>query len=69
MPNTTTHSPAPPSPLLLCDRLIALAQEADRAGFAITAGHLAELAESMFEEQPRRPATRRATARTPRASG
>lgn len=52
-----TISPAPPplpSPLILCDRLIALAQDADRAGFAITAEHLVHLAESLFEE-PGRP--------------
>ncbi len=49
-----TPSPAPPpSPLILCDRLIALAQEADRAGFAVTAEHLVHLAESVFEEPVR----------------
>ena len=38
------------SPLVLCDRLITLAQDADRAGFAVTAEHLVHLAHSMFEE-------------------
>jgi hypothetical protein len=47
----TIPHPAP-SPLLLCDRLITLAQQADRAGYTVTAHHLALLAESMFEEQP-----------------
>ena len=41
------------SPLMLCDRLITLAQEADRAGFAGTARHLVQLAQSVFDE-PRR---------------
>lgn len=41
-----------PSPLLLCDKLITLAQQADRAGYTLTAHHLALLAESMFEERP-----------------
>jgi hypothetical protein len=52
MPATSLASP--PSPLLLCDTLITLAQQADRAGYAITAHHLAILAETMFEEQPAR---------------
>ncbi len=38
------------SPLVLCDRLISLAQDADRAGFVMTAEHLVILAHSMFEE-------------------
>lgn len=42
--------PAPPlSPLVLCDRLIGLAQDAQRAGFAVTAEHLLYLAETLFE--------------------
>ncbi len=40
-----------PSPLVLCDRLISLAQDADRAGFLVTADHLVQLAHSMFEER------------------
>lgn len=44
-----------PSPLLLCDSLISLAQQADRAGYPVTAHHLALLAETMFEERPRAP--------------
>lgn len=54
-PNPSTAPPPPlASPLILCDRLIALAQDADRAGFAITAEHLIHLAEAVFEE-PTRP--------------
>jgi hypothetical protein len=40
-----------PSPLMLCDRLLTLAQDADRAGYAVTAGHLLELAHTVFEEK------------------
>jgi hypothetical protein len=48
-----THSSAPKvvSPLILCDRLIALAQEADRAGHVATASDLVRLAHSVFEEK------------------
>lgn len=47
-----TRRPPPPlpSPLVLCDRLLSLAQDADRAGFAVTADHLVKLAYTMFEE-------------------
>ena len=38
------------SPLLLCDHLIALAQEADRAGYPNTAAHLVALVDGMFDE-------------------
>ena len=40
------------SPLMICDQLISLAQNADRAGLAITAEHLVHLALSVFDEQP-----------------
>jgi hypothetical protein len=40
-----------PSPLMLCDRLLTLAQDADRAGYAATAEHLLELADAVFEEK------------------
>ena len=43
----------PVSPLVLSDRLITLAQDADRAGFAATAEHLVTLACSVFDEAPR----------------
>jgi hypothetical protein len=41
-----------PSPLLLCDRLLSLAQDADRAGCAVTAEHLFHLAHAVFDERP-----------------
>jgi hypothetical protein len=42
-----------PSPLMLCDRLLTLAQDADRAGLAITAEHLLHLAHGVFDEPKR----------------
>ena len=46
------HRPsARPSPLMLSDRLLTLAEDADRAGCAMTAGHLLELAHSVLDEQ------------------
>ena len=45
-------TPTPPaSSLVLCDRLITLAQDADRAGFAITAEQLVHLAHTVLEEK------------------
>jgi hypothetical protein len=41
------------SPLVLSDRLLALAQDADRAGFTGTAEQLVSLACSVFDEAPR----------------
>ena len=49
---TPAHRPAPVSPLVLSDRLIALAQAADRAGFTDTAGKLVHLACSVLDEAP-----------------
>ena len=43
--------PIAASPLVLCDRLLTLAQDADRAGFAVTAEHLLHLAHTVFEEK------------------
>jgi hypothetical protein len=40
-----------PSALILCDRLLTLAQDADRAGLAITAEHLLHLAHAVFDER------------------
>ena len=50
-----TPSPAH-SPLMICDRLISLAQDADRAGYTATADRLVDLVEEMFAERqaPRR---------------
>lgn len=43
-------TPTPSSPLLLCDHIIALAQEADLAGYPTTAAHLVALVDGMFDE-------------------
>ncbi len=47
-------SPArpPASPLVLCDKLLALAQDASLAGYGVTAEHLLHLAHHVFEEAP-----------------
>jgi hypothetical protein len=52
LPHCGNAPPPPPSPLMLCDRLLTLAQEADRAGYAATAEHLLELVETVFDEKP-----------------
>lgn len=39
------------SPLVICDRLLALAQDADRAGLPIMAEHLLFLAHTMFDPE------------------
>jgi len=44
---------APVSSLVMSDRLIALAQEAERAGYTSTAHDLVNLACSIFDETPR----------------
>jgi hypothetical protein len=46
-----TLRPPPPSPLVLCDRLISLAQDADRAGLTGTAAHLVDLIDEIFAER------------------
>jgi hypothetical protein len=43
---------APTSALVLADRLLTLAQTADRAGYIASASHLVQLALSVFDEQP-----------------
>ncbi len=50
---TATVSPAITSPLVLADRLIALAQDADRAGYLDSATRLLGLAYAVFDEQPK----------------
>jgi hypothetical protein len=45
--------PAQISPLVLADRLIALAEDADRAGLRKAAGRIVRLAERVCEERPR----------------
>lgn len=44
------HQVTAVSPLIIADRLITLAKEADRAGYRGTASHLVELAYSVFDE-------------------
>jgi len=36
---------------MICDRLIGLAQDAERAGYAATAGRLVRLATRIFDEK------------------
>ena len=43
------------SELVLSDRLITLAKDADRAGYIDTAEHLLTLACSVFDEAPKKP--------------
>lgn len=54
---TSTQAAASPrvSLLVLSDRLITLAEVADRAGYTETAEQLVTLACSVFDEAPRRP--------------
>lgn len=53
MSNTVQAVPAiQVSPLVLSDRLITLAQDADRAGYVDAARHLVDLAHSVFDETP-----------------
>lgn len=42
------------SPLMLCDHLIQVAQEADEAGYVQTAAHLVALVDRMFDSAPHR---------------
>ena len=43
------------SELILSDRLIALAEDADHAGYTATAERLLKLACSVFDEAPKQP--------------
>lgn len=43
------------TPMILSDRLITLAKDADTAGYATTAEQLVQLAIMIFDEAPRRP--------------
>jgi len=45
-------APGPVSPLVLADRLLSLAQDADRAGFAKPAERMLRLAYAVWNEQP-----------------
>lgn len=42
------------SPLMLCDHLIQVAQEADQAGYVQTAAHLVALVDRLFDAAPQR---------------
>jgi hypothetical protein len=53
-PISTATKPAF-SELILSDRLITLAKDADRAGYIDTAEHLLDLACSVFDEAPKKP--------------
>jgi len=52
-----SHAEAVPhvatSPLVLSDRLLTLAEDADRAGFQVTAERLVHLAHGVFDEVKR----------------
>ena len=50
--NDTRLSPACVSPLMLADRLLSLAQDADRAGMAKPAQRLLKLAYAVCNEKP-----------------
>lgn len=52
--STQAATPGWVSPLILSDRLITLAEAADRAGYTETAEQLVTLACSVFDEAPRR---------------
>ena len=52
---TETVHVADVSELVLSDRLITLAQDADRAGYIRTAEHLLSLACSVFDEAVKKP--------------
>ncbi len=53
MPTTeTAKTTITVSPLVLADRLISLAQDADRAGYSESAVRLLGLAYAVFDEQP-----------------
>ncbi len=54
MPSLDSHQPAPVSPLILADRLITLAQDADRAGYAAAASRLVGMVYDVFDERPAR---------------
>jgi hypothetical protein len=57
MPATSIEASRKPavSELVLSDRLIALAEDADRAGYTDTAERLVTLACSVFDEAPNKP--------------
>ena len=50
--STLTPRAVAVSPLVLADRLLSLAQEADRAGYVAAASNLVGLAHAVFDETP-----------------
>ena len=56
------------SPLVLCDRLLSLAQDADRAGLRRAAESLLELVGAVLEPTPK-PQRRRSSQSSPTISG
>jgi hypothetical protein len=50
IPPFTPWAVGPISPLVLADRMLTLAQQAERAGLADTAGRLVTLALTVFDE-------------------
>jgi hypothetical protein len=54
MPEIALLQTACPSKLVICDHLITLAQEADRAGCTDTARHLVDLLDTVFPDKPHR---------------
>jgi len=59
--DTSPPFTSPPSPLMLCDRLIALAQDAGRAGFSVTADGLVRLAHTVLDEPRSKPRRKHAS--------
>lgn len=55
MPDIKTAASPKVSPLMLADRLLSLAQDADRAGYSNSASLLVGLAHSVFDETPLSP--------------
>ena len=55
LPHITASPKRAYSELMLSDRLIALAEAADHAGYADTAERLVTLACSVFDEAPKKP--------------
>lgn len=54
MPEPQAAAAFAASPLVLADRLIALARDADRAGYVESASRLVGMAMAVFDEQPRK---------------
>jgi len=53
MLTTQFETTATVSPLMLADRMLTLAKQADTAGYAGTAGQLLQLAFQVWDQQPK----------------